>query len=70
MRAIHTKHKCYLVYGDDGVIFSMEVGKECDVIQTTNVTVSGVDADFLTKEARETVIDWAQNEAIRVTSRL
>ena len=68
MRLVQKTHKCYLWCPDDGVIFSMEVGKDRDAVHLSSVVASGISAKSLTEEAREIVYNWARDEALRVTS--
>tara|TARA_R100000808_G_C2148327_1_gene156457 strand:- start:1616 stop:1759 length:144 start_codon:yes stop_codon:yes gene_type:complete len=43
---------------------SVSQGDEC--IRVSPVTANGVDAQFLSKEARELIEMWAKEEALRV----
>mgnify|MGYP003132548007 CR=1 FL=1 len=61
-----TDHTCYLLYPDEDVSFKMSVSQGDECIRVSPVTANGVDAQFLSKEARELIEMWAKEEALRV----
>ena len=59
-------HTCYLLYPEEDVSFKMRVSRGEECINVSPVTANGVDAQFMSQEARDLVETWAKEEALRV----
>lgn len=59
-------HTCYLILPDQEVSFQMSVTRSDDEITVSPVLSTGIDSEDLTDEARQSVCEWAREEAIRV----
>ena len=61
-----TEHTCFLLYPEEDVSFRMNVCHSGNSINVSPVTANGVDAEFMSDEARSLVQSWAKEEALRV----
>ncbi len=59
-------HTCYLILPDQEVSFQISVTRSDDEINVSPVLSFGIKSEDLTDDARESVCDWAKEEAIRV----
>jgi hypothetical protein len=59
-------HSCFLLYPEEDVSFSMTVSRGDSCINVSPVSAHGVDAKFMSSEARKLIEEWAKEEALRV----
>lgn len=59
-------HSCFLLYPEEDVSFSMLVSRGDSCINVSPVSAHGVDAKFMSDEARKLIEEWAREEALRV----